>query len=174
MTRTNFELLAEISSSMNSDRPGNSVWTGSPFEWILGTPSATKGKIGKELAAEWAKSVGILVASGSSTDADRIMNGALVQIRMSTLWDAGHYKFQQIRNLRYDYLFCLGLSPFQVHSWLIPKSVLLDNVIGRRGQHSGSESTDTSWISVTPKKQEPWLRPYGDSLTEVHRCLMQV
>ncbi|MDA8399734.1 MAG: hypothetical protein M0008_06755 [Actinomycetota bacterium] len=52
-----------------------------------------------------------------------------MEIKVSTLWQSGVYKFQQIRDQEYDYLLYLGVPPFDAHAWLLPKSVLFEHVI---------------------------------------------
>lgn len=166
-----FDTIANLSRSMSADRPAELSWEGSPFQWLKSLPSASRGSVGKDLAARWAAATGLKVQSGTGTDGDRLIQGAAVQIRMSTLWNAGLYKFQQIRDLDYDYLFCLGLSPHEVHAWLFPKAVLDRHVIGRMGQHTGSASHETAWIELKPAAEPTWARPYGNTLSHVHGLL---
>ena len=74
------------------------------------------------------------------------------------------YKFQQIRDQNYDYLFALGISPFDAHAWVIPKTVLKEYVIGHMGQHTGADATDTAWLSVKVGAELAWLRELGGTL----------
>ena len=40
------------------------------------------------------------------------------------LWNLEDWKFQQVRNTNFDYLFCLGLYSDNAYAWLIPKEEL--------------------------------------------------
>jgi len=171
-SRDSFSELADASHRVAAYYlESESQWVGSPFEWLVRLPSRRKGAAGERIIEDWAVSRGLAVSSSPSTHADRIINGHRVEIKLSTLWSAGVYKFQQIRDQDYDYCLCLGLSPFEAHVWLVPKDELLRHVIGQRGQHRGREGTDTSWITVEPESPEEWMRPYGDTLDHVHRLL---
>ncbi len=110
----------------------------------------------------------VIVRSGDS-EADRVIDGKRVEIKFSTLWKTGVYKFQQVRDQNYELLFCLGISPFDAHAWLIPKRVLLDHVIGHTGQHTGAGGTDTPWINVAVGSPPDWMADYGARLSDVWR-----
>lgn len=167
------QILAALATALEPDyaRPVDDPWIGSPFEWILHTPSRTKGAIGEALVAGWCAAKGFDVVRARSSDADRIINGQRVEIKMSTLWASGGYKFQQLRDQNYDFAFCLGVSPFDAHAWLIPKAVLLDYVIGHMGQHTGAGGTDTAWLGFPATQPFPWMEPYGGRLGDVARLL---
>lgn len=146
-------------------------WIGSPFEWILHVPSRTKGAVGELLVQEWARAKGLHVGRSSSSDADRIINGHRVEIKMSTLWSNGGFKFQQIRDQDYDLCLCLAISPFEVNAWLLPKDVLLEYVIGHMGQHTGAAGSDTAWLGFPSTSPYAWMEPYGDRLADVEALL---
>jgi hypothetical protein len=97
-----------------------------------------------------------------------------VEIKFSTLWKTGVYKFQQIRDQNYDYCFCLGVSPFEAHAWLIPKAVLREHVIGKMGQHTGVAAADTAWLSFTVGEAYEWMKPHGGSLSDVKAILTKL
>lgn len=168
-----YSIVSDLSRMIEKDQVIDRSWVDSPFEWLMRAPSATKGAVGKRLAASWAEARGIRVNSGTGTDGDRIMNGAKVQIRMSTPWENGPYKFQQIRDLDFDYLFCLGVSPHSVHAWLFPIHLLKQHVIGKLGQHTGKGASETSWIELGPSYQPAWARDYGSSLDRVFDLLSE-
>lgn len=94
-----------------------------------------------------------------------------MEIKLSSLWKNGGFKFQQIRNQQYDYCFCIGISPFDAHAWLLPKDVLLEYVIGHMGQHTGAAGTDTSWLGFQRDQPYEWMKPYGARLSDVARLL---
>ncbi|HSH60076.1 MAG TPA: hypothetical protein VK988_10625 [Acidimicrobiales bacterium] len=170
------QILAGLASALQSDyvSPEDDPWAGSPFAWILTRPSRQRGAIGEQLVAGWCAAKGLDVTRSSNSEADRIIEGHRVEIKFSTLWTSGVYKFQQIRDQGYDQLFCLGVSPFDAHGWVVPKSVLLDKVIGKMGQHTGSSGLDTAWLSFKPSSPYAWLEPYGGSLKDAFQRLLSV
>jgi hypothetical protein len=167
------KILASLSQAIAPDykRPPDDPWAGSPFEWLLSVPSRTKGAIGEKLVAGWAAAQGFDVTRSPSSDADRIINGQRIEIKLSTLWVSGVFKFQQIRDQNYDFALCIGISPFDAQAWLLPKSVLREHVIGHMGQHTGAEGTETSWIGFQAEEPFPWMEPYGERLSDVARLL---
>ena len=151
----------------------NDPWLGSPFEWILRVPSRAKGAIGESLVERWAAEKGFQVSKPQTSDADRIINGHRIEIKLSTLWKSGGFKFQQIRDQNYDFAFCIGISPFDVRAWLIPKDVLKKHVIGHMGQHTGAGGGDTSWIGFKAEEPYDWMIPYGNSLRDVEGLIQK-
>lgn len=149
----------------------SSPWAGSPFEWIRRVPSRSKGAIGEVLVANWATTNGFTVDAPKNSGHDRIIGGHKIEIKMSTLWKSGTFKFQQIRDQDYEFAFCVGISPFQVEAWLLPKKVLQEFVIGHMGQHTGAGGSDTSWISFRAGKPFDWMQPYGPTLQNVSKLL---
>jgi len=83
------------------------------------------GVIGEKLVAGWLAAKDCDVMRSPDAEADRIINGKRAEIKFSTLW-AGFYKFQQLRDQNYEFVICLGVSPFDAHCWAIPKSVLME------------------------------------------------
>lgn len=165
--------LAMVSASLAADyAPAlDDPWLGSPFQWILSQPSRTKGAIGEALVAGWCASKGFDVTRSPDSQADRVINGVRMEIKFSTLWKGGGYKFQQIRDQDYEYCFCLGVSPFDAHAWLIPKTTLHQFVIGHMGQHTGATGSDTAWLTVSPSSAPPWLQACGGRLQDVRQLL---
>lgn len=167
------QILATLSGTLAPDyaRAADDPWIGSPFEWILKVPSRTKGAIGEALVAGWAAAKGFDVLRSHHSDADRIINGHRIEIKMSSLWTSGGFKFQQIRNQDYDYCLCIGISPFDAQAWLLPKALLLERVIGHMGQHTGATGTDTAWLGFDSATPFDWMAPYGERLADVARLL---
>lgn len=164
--------IAENLSSEYSSR--NLDWVGSPFAWIKKLSSSTRGKVGEQLIERWCTSQNFDVRSSPDSEADRIISGVRVEIKMSTLWQTGIYKFQQLRNQDYDIVICLGLSPHDVHCWVLPKDVILEQWrLGKIGQHGGSEAKDTAWITVKPKSPQPWLTPQNGKPADAIKVLRQ-
>jgi hypothetical protein len=173
ITDPEVRVLAGLSAALEADyvNPGEDPWVGSPFAWIKGRPSRQVGAIGEQLVAGWCAAKGLDVVRSRSSDADRIIEGHRIEVKFSTLWESGVYKFQQVRDQEYDHLFCLGVSPFTAHAWVVPKAALLEHVIGHTGQHTGRSGTDTAWMSFPSLSPFVWLRPYGGTLGEAWEAL---
>jgi hypothetical protein len=169
------ELLAAIAGTLRSDyvREGAlDPWDGSPFQWIKRIGSSRRiGKIGEQLVAGWCAAKGLDVTRSSSSQADRIIGGLAVEIKFSTLWESGVYKFQQIRDQNYEYAICLGISPQMAHCWVISKELLRLHVIGHLPQHRGREGTDTFWLSVIVANPNAWLKECGGTLADAYAVL---
>ncbi len=145
------------------------TWDGSPFKWIRGgLASRRKGVVFEELVSEWCATKGLHVTKSPDSDADRIIAGLRVEIKGSTLWKGGTYRFQQVRNQNYRILLCLGISPYDAHCWVIPKGDVME--LWDEGkitsQHGGSGGSDTAWIAVNPTSPPDWIRPYGGTLSQ--------
>lgn len=168
-TSGGFEALVKVSSKIQKEYKAQLVdpWRGSPFTWIRTRPSRTRGAIGEKLVAGWSAANGFEVFRTGDSEADRVIHGHRVEIKFSTRWKSGVYKFQQIRNQNYDYCLCLGISPFEAHAWLIPKSIILKHVIGKMGQHTGASGADTAWLSFKVGEEHKWMKPHGGSLAKV-------
>ena len=127
ITDPDVQLLAAIASTLRADYEKVDLsWEGSPFEWVKTRPSRQVGKIAEDLVAGWLAAKGFNVSRCTDSDADRVIESKRVEIKSSTLWRNGQYKFQQIRDQNYDIAICLGISPFEAHCWVIEKSVLMD------------------------------------------------
>ena len=146
-------------------------WRDSPFGWMKTRPSRQVGAIGERLVAAWCAAKDFDVVKSPDSEADRLIEGRRAEIKFSTLWKSGGYKFQQIRDQNYDFVFALGISPFDAHAWVIPKAVLKRHVIGHMGQHTGAAATDTSWLSVKVGEEPDWLMESGGSLTKARDVL---
>jgi hypothetical protein len=157
-TSDEFNLLANsanyIRRSLEKEYSG---WEGSPFEWILWLPPGTKGKLGKKLVLQWCALEDLAVDKCPDSEADMLINGHRVEVKFSTLWKNGIYKFQQIRDQNYEYSICLGISPFNVHCWVISKKILKEHVIGHLGQHTGSRGKETAWFPVNPLNPQDFV-----------------
>ena len=148
-------------------------WAESPFGWIKTRPPRQIGAIGERIVSKWALSKSFTVRRSPDSDADRIIQGHRIEIKLSTLWaDDGLYKFQQIRDQNYEYVFCIGISPFEVHAWFIPKSELLVTRPGLSHQHGGASGSDTMWLSVDQLAVHGWLKPFGGTLTKVQALML--
>lgn len=169
ITDPDVQLLASIAAMLASDyvSQAEDPWAGSPFAWIKSRPSRQIGKIGEQLVAGWCAAKGFDVTGAGDSEADRVIGGRRVEIKFSTLWANGGYTFQQIRDQNYEFAICLGVSPFDAHSWVIPKAVLLQHVIGKTPQHRGRAGTDTFWLSFPATSPPCWLSPHGGPLSQL-------
>src|SRR5512138_990676 len=167
-----FDLLASAAKFIKPEfQRKQSSWAESPFEWVITLPSASKGKLGKRLVYQWCALKGLSIDGCPDSQADMTINGHRVEIKFSTLWENGIYKFQQIREQNYEYAVCLGISPFEAHCWVIRKALLQKYVIGHMGQHTGMTGQDTSWITVNPTCPPDWLIPCGGNLDQAFLVL---
>ena len=163
-------LVVQLATEMEgSYAKGDEMWADSPFRWIKSRPSRQVGKIGEELVSAWCSKRGFDVRRSGDSDADRIIEGHRVEIKFSTLWtDNKIYKFQQIRDQDYDFCFCLGVSPLEVHAWFIPKSELRESrPPALVPQHGGADGIDTKWLSFQADAPPSWLNRFGGSLEQV-------
>lgn len=162
-------ILATFSQSLQADYPADGEWTGSPFAWIKSRPSRQVGAIGEKLVAGFLAAKGFDVVRSPDAEADRLINGVRAEIKFSTLWRGGSYKFQQFRNQDYEFVICLGVSPFDAHCWAIPKHEVLRQWGAGKGlssQHAGRQGTDTAWLDVQPAHEPAWLRACGGRLRD--------
>lgn len=97
-----------------------------------------------------------------------------MEVKYSSLWtDNQQYRFQQIRDQDYDYCFCLGVSPFDVHAWFIPKDELMvDRPPAPGPQHGGQAGRDTKWLAFPADDPPTWLATYGGTLADVYRLIL--
>ena len=110
---TDVRMLAGIFEMLRGDyEKENLEWSRSPFGWIKARPSRQVGKIGEQLVAGWCAAKDLSVGPSGDSEADRVIQGRRIEIKFSTLWASGQFKFQQIRDQDYDVLVCLGIAPF--------------------------------------------------------------
>lgn len=170
ITDPEVQALAALSSALRADYTANDLaWEGSPFAWIRTRPSRQKGGIGEKLVAEWCAARDLDVTRSPDSEADRIIEGVRVEIKFSTLWQSGQYKFQQLRDQNYAIALCLGVGPFSAHCWVLPKAEILDRWNrgdGLRSQHGGQGGVDTAWLAVEAESPAMWLAEFGGSLRE--------
>ena len=167
--------IVTIAENLRSEyRNYNSNWVESPFAWIKDLPSRTIGKVGEQLVEQWCTSQNFDVRSSPNSQSDRLINGLRVEIKFSTLWQTGIYKFQQLRDQAYDIVICLGLSPYDIHCWVLSKDVILEQWrSGKLGQHGGRDAQDTAWITVNPKSPQIWLTPRNGKPADAIQILRQ-
>lgn len=175
VTTTDFNLLASSATYIRGDFEQDfSAWEGSPFAWVRNLSAGSKGRLGKHLIYQWCAVKGLSVDRSPDSEADMLVNGHRIEIKFSTLWKTGIYRFQQIRDQNYEYAICLGISPFEAHLWVISKRLLLRYVIGHLGQHTGASGRDTAWITVAPNNPPTWLIDCGGTLDQAFEVLRSI
>ena len=164
-----FVMFATTSSYLKEDIEGSSdLWVNSPFEWVVNLPPRKKGKLGGKLVASWLASKGIQIDTATKDASETIViNGRKIAVKFSTLWTKGFYKFQQIRNTGYEFVLCLGISPFDVHCWVFDKNLALENATK---QHKGGAKSEY-WITINPKSPPEWTLGYGGTLSQAYSLL---
>ncbi|MBI5154318.1 hypothetical protein HZA57_03690 [Candidatus Poribacteria bacterium] len=170
--------LANCSATLKCDYAADDrAWEDSPFAWIKSRPSRQVGVIGEKLVSGWLATKGFDVTRSPDSQADRLINGKRAEIKFSTLWKSGFYKFQQLRNQNYLFAICLGVSPFDAHCWVIPKVTIMEQWgagNGLESQHGGQAGTDTAWLTVSPGRAPTWLRQCGGPLGETSRLIAEI
>ncbi len=173
ITDPEVQQLAVIAGMLERDYLGrdDEAWYSSPFSWIRTRPSRQRGKIGEQLIAGWCAAKGLAVGASVGSDADRLIAGHRMEIKFSTEWESGIYKFQQIRDQDYEHVVCLGIRPFDAHCWVIPKAEAWRN---GEGQHGGRRAIDTKWISFSPLAPPQWIHQWGGSLGQAFDILWRL
>jgi len=167
-----FQLLASAGSYFKLDLESpEGEWDESPFAWVLDLPPAAKGKLGRQLIVTWCASKGLSAVHSTDKDANLLINGIRVATKFSTLWSGGIYKFQQIRDLNYEYLICFGISPFDAHCWIFKKKDVLKNA---KVQHKGAKEGSEYWLSINPSTPPPWTLEYGGSMESAHKVVVKL
>ena len=166
---TEFLMLAATASYIQKDLEEISdLWKGSPFEWVLQLPARKKGKLGRQLILPWLASKGIIVEPTKDSSETLLIKGNLVATKFSTMWTKGFYRFQQIRNEGYDYVICLGISPFEAHCWIFSREHAIENATQ---QHKGAKEY---WMHIDPKNPPPWTQGCGGTLNEAYEIIKNI
>lgn len=181
--------LADMATELKREYvEADGVWAGSPFAWIKAQPSSRRrGKIGEQLVERWCVQHGLRVEGVRDTQADTKVQDHRVEVKSSTRWETGIYKFQQIRDQDYAFLICLGLSPTSAHCWIIPKAVVFSKDVlfvyvtpqhggKKKGKYTYDDKNeyDTYWFRVDPGEPDEWLAPYGGTLAAASQVLKRL
>ena len=153
MNTTNYDRMAEYSLILEGAfQVDDSAWEGSPFAWIRQHNPKTVGAIGEQMISEWFKSNGSVVLPRESSTHDRVVDGKRVEMKFSTMWTNGCYRFSQIRDQDYDALVCMGVSPHAMHCWMFPKDVVKEAISNKwiLPQHGGASAKETAWFGINP------------------------
>jgi site-specific DNA-methyltransferase (adenine-specific) len=171
----NFVMLAASANALRGALQSDleeqmEFWKNSPFEWIIHLSAAKKGKLARELITRWCGRNKIIIERDKSQNSYLIINGKKAAIKMSTRWTDGKYKFQQIRDGQYDYVVCLGISPFEAHCWVFEKKYAIKNATP---QHRGATGAEY-WIAIDPNSQDDWTMGFGGSLDQATQVLKNI
>lgn len=168
---TEFQMLAATASYLqNYLEEQSDLWKNSPFEWVLQLPARKKGKLGRQLLASWLAAKDISGETSGDASETLIIKNNRFAIKFSTIWANGVYKFQQIRPDGYDYVICLGISPFEAHCWVLEREYAIKNA---QKQHKTAEGAEY-WITIDPKKPKDWILSYGGSLDDAFKIIKKV
>lgn len=154
----------------------DAFWAGSPFDWIRRLPSRTRGAIVRTLAESIFEQNGYAPQHRPNSFE---IDGTNIISRSSMIWETGDWKFQQVRDTNFDFLFCLGLLPHSASAWLMPKSELYladGSLTDRPGwaiQHGGQTGTEDAWLNVDPTNVQPWLNQFGGDVSHMSHILSQ-
>ena len=161
-----FNRLASIAGDLESEYKSASdeAWIGSPFAWIRSQASRRRGKIGEEMIEQWCAGAGLRVDPSPDSDCDLVIEEHRAEVKFSTRWENNLYVFQQLRDQDYEFVVCLGISPFEARLWAIPKDILRAQPEGVSPQHGGASGTDTLWMRVDADTPPSWLDEWGGSL----------
>jgi hypothetical protein len=99
--------LEAISTKIKAafDTPEDLEWKGHSLEWIRSHPSARIGKIGRSFVQSLCEGSGLKVKKiGYSL----IIKDKKIQVRFSTGWSGGGFKFEQLRYEGFDRSLLLG------------------------------------------------------------------
>lgn len=169
--------LAEISAELETQRSSSErEWDQSPFGWLRRLQSRSRGAEGENLVAAWCERLGYAVEAPSDSEADRIIAGRRVEIKLSTLWANGRFKFQQIRDQNYEIMICMALSPQleDVAIWAIPKPILMARPDGVSGQHGGAGATETLWLDVRAGAPPSWMARWGGDVVRAEAVMAEL
>ena len=164
-----FQMLAATASYIQKDlEEQNDVWKNSPFEWILQLPPRKKGKLGGDLIASWLASKGMPLEATKDSSEALLMNGLRFATKFSTIWTNGIYKFQQIRAKGYDYVICLGISPFDAHCWVFERKFAIEHA---KPQHFQDKKIVDYWMEINPLEPKEEIRDCGGTLDQAFQRL---
>ena len=150
--------LRQNDSDLIKAKENDIIWNDSPFDWIRRLAPRAKGRIGKILISNWCTQKGLEVEEIKVKNIDRVIAGKRVVIRLSTLWENGEYKFQQLLDKEYDQVICLGISLCNVHCWVIPKEVVWEKCVSQHGKDR--------WVSINVSQPDKWVTHYGGRLEQ--------
>jgi len=164
-------LIKIVNIHKNEYLISDSKWENSPFYGINYLSPAQKGALGKKIVSDWFTSLGLDVVHSKEIGVDFEINKVKFAIKTSFLWENNIYNFQQIRNQSFDYIICFGISPEEIHCWIVNKDKAIKNSVP---QHGGEKGKDTFWFQVKPNKPNAWLNGLGGDLEITKQVLFRI
>lgn len=125
-----------------TERKGVSVFTGMPFEFILGLDPHQRGKLGENFVELLAKEFGFFVSMAKPGCGDRNIEGINTEIKFARQKEDGGFLVNQIRNQDYVYVVIVAMTPHKIELFTLPKSILIHHP-STVGQHGGNGATET-------------------------------
>lgn len=154
-----------ILDDLRDELTGLDPYDGTKFAWIRSLSSRTKGSLGERFASMFFDAMGCSVQRAPTTVYDRIIDGARIEVKASTVWrGTNQLKFSQIRpgDGEYDAFVFIAFTPEGVHVWLVDRETVWSHA---EGQHRGKgRATDTRWLDVHLDDLPTW---FGTDLTTV-------
>jgi len=165
-----FTALEQISNLLVSEYPESKAWNDSPFRWIRLLPPGSKHVVGRDMLTSLIALYGL---TPTLYKGQVRVNGNGISVKVAMMWEEGIIKFQNIRDSKVDFIFCLALYPHSAYGWLIPAAEVWNdgNVRNDRpgvtGQHKGADA----WLHVDPTNVPDWLKPYGGTIDQAMEVL---
>lgn len=137
-------------------------WIDTPNEPIKGMVSSTKGRFGQLLVAAALRDMGHTVAKGGSNEFDLLVDGnRRVEVKLSTRWSAGCYKFQQLREPHdFSDVAFVFVDPTEINIYFANRASINAHVFNacENLQHVGQAgNSGVYWLSVNVGMIPNWF-----------------
>lgn len=141
-------------------------WANSQFAPLRNLRSVPKSRAVRDVAGHWLTSIGIPATpyDASGNTALLLPEERVVAVKCSTRWREGSYHFQHLRDWGFQAALLLGISPQEMHAWLVPRDELLAHAVMQRGHHA-------RMLIFHAERVPGWLRRYGGTLPEAAAIL---
>ncbi|MGP5165653.1 hypothetical protein [Arthrobacter rhombi] len=169
------DFMKKSLKDMENDYLTDEIWADSPYKWVIEKSSGTKGAIARRLVKQWATLSGRILESHAVNNQRFLRSeNTIYQVKSSTMWNTGKYRFQQFRKGPYDHAILIGIAPHDMHIWVVPKIVIDTHIVGSHGQHTGAGAAETDWYEVDPETVPNWLEEWGGTPRAARRILSQI
>ena len=140
----------EADKSSQDYKKNGEQWIHSRYGWMRVLSSATRGKLGRQLA--WGLIDRVLSCQVEGNRWGLVVNNKRISVKTSMLWEKGNYKFEQLKKTQgeheVDFFFLLGISPNNVHVWVVA-SRYYEKFKKQHGE-------DSRWFGIDPQNPEAW------------------
>ena len=163
---SNFDALKVIANQLLKNYPESQAWNESSFRWIREQAPGTKHVIGRSMLAVLLN--GNELTATLSRGQIRV-NGNGISVKVAMMWEKGIIKFQNIRDIDFDFAFCFAMYPNKAYGWLIPKSeIWKQGKVNTRATRASLASMrePTRLIHIDPENPRAWLKPYGGTIDQ--------